>query len=118
MNAHERLYRSALGRSRPSDDSHVEEYSFKPQTDPKIAKRFAHVKSHYAKDDVSLMEHIREEHIRKEETLAEQRRMFERQQEEVCTFAPETWKPYGEPQQPVVVSGLGRFFELRGLAQR
>merc|ERR1711972_408600 len=35
-----------------------------------------------------------------------------------CTFTPETSRAYEEPQNPVIVSGLDRFFELKGLAQR
>eukprot|EP00416_Gambierdiscus_australes_P035372 CAMPEP_0171118904 /NCGR_PEP_ID=MMETSP0766_2-20121228/95867_1 /TAXON_ID=439317 /ORGANISM="Gambierdiscus australes, Strain CAWD 149" /LENGTH=80 /DNA_ID=CAMNT_0011581523 /DNA_START=15 /DNA_END=254 /DNA_ORIENTATION=- len=66
------------------------------------------------------MENIREEMERKQELLLERRREAEAQQLVGCTFTPETHggRSYEEPQRPVVVSGLARFFELRTLAQK
>lgn len=115
---HERLYRSALSKSRPCDDFNREEYSFQPQIDPRSAKRFAHIKPHYSSNGCGIMENIRLELERKQELLLERRQELEEQQFASCTFAPETGKSYEEPQRPVIVSGLGRFFELRSLAQR
>merc|ERR1740123_2578587 len=50
--------------------------------------------------------------------VAERRRVLEDLEQANCTFAPSTTGPYQEPNRPVVVSGLDRFFELRGIAQR
>jgi len=116
--AYERLYRSALNRSRASDDSHGDDFNFRPQLDPKAAKRFAHVKPHYSSNGSGIMDNIRQENEKKQEQMAERRREMDEQQNDECTFTPGTWKAYEEPKRPVVVSGLGRFFELKTLAQR
>lgn len=116
---HERLYRSALEKLKSTDNSHEEEeYSFKPQMDPKSAKRFAHVKAHYASSGSGVMENIQEDLERKEEHLMEYRCKMEEQQKNECTFTPASRKSYEEPHRPVVVSGLNRFFELKGIALR
>merc|ERR1712061_614321 len=104
---HERLYRSALSsKSRCSEDSRADEScSFKPQIDPHNAARFAHAKGHYT--GARTMDNIRQELDRKEELLRERRMELEERERAECTFAPEVWKAYEEPQRPVVVSGLG-----------
>lgn len=115
---HERLYRSGLNRVPNSDSSRMEECTFKPNIDPQTAKRYAYVKGHYTGDGARLMDNIKEELDRKEDYLIEKRREKEELENADCTFAPSTTKPYEEPEHPVVVSGLGRFFELREMAQR
>eukprot|EP00928_Gymnodinium_smaydae_P037873 TRINITY_DN26238_c0_g1_i2.p1 TRINITY_DN26238_c0_g1~~TRINITY_DN26238_c0_g1_i2.p1 ORF type:complete len:453 (-),score=76.70 TRINITY_DN26238_c0_g1_i2:36-1394(-) len=117
MEVYERLYQGALDRSRDNSQMSVGEgHSFRPQVEQK--KRFAHIKSHYGPKD-GIMENIREELAQREELLEERRREREDQEQAECTFAPETRsRAFEEPARPVAVSGLGRFFELRGLAQR
>jgi len=117
---HERLYKVPLNRSRYSEDSPVDQCTFAPAVSPSAAKRFAHVKSRYSASANSsqLMENIQDELQRKEEHLSEKRRAREEEQHAECTFNPETTKSYEEPEQVVVVSGLGRFFELRDLAKK
>jgi len=113
---HERLYKSGIGsRSRCSEDSFFEEgCTFRPDIEQKA--RFAHVKGHYGGDGSKLMDNIREELEKKEEHLMELRRALEEDESAECTFAPDVVRPYEEPSQPVVVNGLGRFFELRDMA--
>ncbi|CAE8639400.1 unnamed protein product, partial [Polarella glacialis] len=55
---------------------------------------------------------------KKNEILLERRREKDDEQRADCTFAPEVRDTYAEPERPVVVSGLGRYFELKGLALR
>jgi len=116
---HERLYRNGVAKVRAASQEKAlgEQYSFKPQTDPASAKRFAHVKAHYSKD-VDIMDSIKQERERKAEILSEQRKAKEEEKVSACTFRPEICEDYQEPDQPVVVSGLGRFFELKTMAQR
>jgi len=78
------------------------------------------VKSRYSAsaNGHQIMENIQDELQRKEENLSEKRRELQDVQYAECTFNPETTKLYEEPEQVVVVSGLGRFFELRDLAKR
>merc|ERR1712008_128258 len=118
LEVHERLYRSGLGKMRSCDMLEQEEFSFQPQVEAKTAKRFAHIKTHYSSNGQGIMESIREDLERKQELLLERRQEMEERQQASCTFVPEISGQYEEPQQPVVVSGLGRFFELRSLAQR
>jgi len=113
--AHERLYRAGLAKSRLSEDSRFDDYSFRPRLDPRSVKRYAHVQPRYAQD-ADLMETIRQEMEQKAEHILERRREQEEKQRADCTFAPSVGASYKEPQQPVVVSGLGRFFELKSLA--
>jgi len=115
---HERLYRIAAERSKCSNESELEEHSFQPQLDSRSTRRFSHVRPRYTSDGNAIMENIQRDNERKAEMLAERRRELEEEKQAECTFAPETHKPYQEPQKPVVVSGLGRFFELRSLAQQ
>jgi hypothetical protein len=112
---HERLYRSSLGKSRFGEDSRSDEYSFRPQLDPKNSKRFLHVKPHYSRD-ADLMETIRQDQERKEEFLSEKRREKHESIRQQYTFTPQIREAYEEPDRPVLVSGLGRFFELKSLA--
>jgi len=113
--AHERLYRAGLTKSRLNEDSRSDDYSFRPQLDPRSTKRFAHVKSRYG-NSRELMESIRQEQERKAEYILEKRREKEEEQRADCTFAPEVRDAYQEPSKPVVVSGLGRYFELKSMA--
>lgn len=116
---HERLYRTSVGgKSRFSDDSRLEECSFKPQVDPQNAKRFAHVKAHYPSRGSGVMDDIHDELERKQELLSERRREAEELQMADCTFTPETRKPHEASGRAVVVNGLDRFFELKGLADK
>jgi len=116
---HERLYRLPLNRSKCSDDSRADECTFAPAMSSHNAKRFAHVKSRYSAQNGShLMDNIQEELQKKEEHLSEKRREREEEYYAACTFNPETTKSYQEPDSVVVVSGLGRYFELRDLARR
>lgn len=115
---HERLYKQGQNRSRCSDDSRMEECTFAPAVSSKTSKRYAHIKSRYTGNGAKIMDNIEEDLIRKEEYLAEKRREREEQQIQQCTFNPETTRPYEEPEQAVIVSGLGRFFELRELARK
>lgn len=117
---HERLYRSALNRSRcgESQQQDEEEHSFHPQLDPRSAQRYSHVKSRYGSKGAAVMDQIKQDMSKKAEAIAERRRAQEEELQAACTFAPSTRKSYQDPQKPVVVSGLGRFFELRELAQQ
>lgn len=112
---HERLFRSCP-KQRLEDSK--DECSFRPVMDPRSVRRFAHVKPRYSSRGSDVMQNIREELERRELQRAEKRRELEEQQRAECTFAPSTGKPYEEPTEPVVVSGLGRFFELKTLAIR
>eukprot|EP00929_Paragymnodinium_shiwhaense_P115453 TRINITY_DN8433_c0_g1_i1.p1 TRINITY_DN8433_c0_g1~~TRINITY_DN8433_c0_g1_i1.p1 ORF type:complete len:610 (-),score=148.97 TRINITY_DN8433_c0_g1_i1:241-2070(-) len=123
MSVHERLYRThtqqrqRMTERAGSQPRFGEDCTFQPQVDSK--KRFSHIKAHYPANGGSrIMENIREELMDKEELLAFRRREVEDQERAECTFVPSTCRPYEEPQRPVAVSGLGRFFELRGLAQK
>jgi len=116
--AHERLYRSALNRSRSSDDTAGADCTFKPKISS-ATKRFAHVKPHYARSGEKTMEHIEEDRKTRDDMIRERRRVQEEQERSACTFTPKAAsRPYEEPQKPVVVSGLGRFFELKDIALR
>lgn len=115
---HERLYKISQNRSRCSEDSKLDECTFTPAISAKSSKRYAHVKSRYACSGQQIMDHIHEELARKEEYLNEKRREIESEEAAECTFNPGIRKPYEEPEQAVIVSGLGRFFELRDLARR
>lgn len=118
---HERLYRSALGKPVSCGDEASQrdsECSFQPQLDQKSARRYAHVKPHYTHAGSCVMDTIKDELLKREEHLAELRHAREEELQEQCTFAPETGRAYEEPRTPVPVSGLGRFFELRELAQK
>eukprot|EP00435_Cladocopium_sp_Y103_P066649 s462_g28.t4 len=111
---HERLYRSGLSKSQ-RDDSFRSDCSFRPQLDPRSSKRFAHVKSRYAKRP-DLMENIRQEQEKKAEYLLERRRELEEERNADCTFTPSVTEGFQDIQRPVAVSGLDRFFELKTLA--
>jgi len=116
---HERLYRVHANRSTCSQDTRADECTFTPAISTATAKRYSHVKSRYAaQSGAQIMENIQDELQRKEEHLSEKRRRREAEQNAECTFNPETTKSYEEPEQVVVVSGLGRFFELRELARK
>lgn len=95
-----------------------EECSFQPQLDSRSASRFAHVKPRYSANGTEVMETVRQDMERRALAAAERRRAVEEAEQASCTFMPVTSRPYQEPQRPVVVSGLDRFFELRGLAQK
>lgn len=110
---HERLYRSALSKSR-HDSGHSDDSSFRPQLDRRSSRRFAHVKSRYARPD--LMESIRQEQEKKAEYLLERRRELEEERNADCTFTPSVTEGFQDIQKPVAVSGLDRFFELKNLA--
>lgn len=112
--AHERLCRSGLSKSQ-RDDSVRSDCSFRPQLDPRSSKRFAHVKSRYAKRP-DLMENIRQEQEKKAEYLLERRRELEEERNADCTFTPSVTEGFQDIQRPVAVSGLDRFFELKTLA--
>jgi hypothetical protein len=120
LGVHERLYRSTLsGKTNMRDDSRNDECTFRPQIEASMGKRFSHVKGRYSNHVAEdVMENIREDMERKEEQLLERRLEQEEQERAACTFTPGLKAHYEEPQRPVVVSGLGRFFELRGLALR
>lgn len=115
---HDRLYKAGLAKARVGESSQLEDCSFRPQLDPATAKRFAHVKPHYSSNGARVMENIREELERREEHVMERRRELEERERAECTFTPGTRKVYEEPDRPVVVNGLGRFFELKSLALR
>lgn len=115
---HERLYKMQQNRSRCSEDSKLDECTFAPAISSKTSKRYAHVKSRYACSGQQIMDNINEELSRKEEYLNEKRREIESEEVAQCTFNPGIRRPYEEPDQAVIVSGLGRFFELRDLARR
>jgi len=118
---HERLYRSALGKPRAGGDEASQrdsECSFQPQLDQKAARRYAHVKPHYSHAGPRVMDSIKDDLRKRDEHLAELRHAREEELQEQCTFAPEPGRAYEEPRAPVPVSGLGRFFELRELAQK
>jgi hypothetical protein len=112
---HERLYRTGLAKSRLNEDSRMDECTFRPQLDARSCKRFAHIKPHYA-NTPDLMESIRQEQDKKAECLLERRRELEEAHQTDLTFAPQVGDGYKEPEAPIVVSGLGRFYELKGLA--
>jgi len=63
------------------------------------------------------MERIQDELERREERRHTRRSELEEQEFATCTFAPET-RQYHEAHEPVLVNGLGRFFELRSMALR
>lgn len=112
---HERLHRTGLAKSRLNEDSRMDECTFRPQLDARSSKRFAHVKPHYA-NTPDLMECIRQEQDKKAECLLERRRELDEANQTDLTFAPQVGDRYKEPEAPIVVSGLGRFYELKGLA--
>lgn len=115
---YDRLYRSSNYRERPREDPVGQECTFKPQVERN--GRYAHVKAHYSANigGSKIMDNVRDELEKKEEYLAQRRLELEESERFECTFAPDTRRPYEEPSRPVAVSGLGRFFELKGLAQR
>eukprot|EP00811_Abedinium_folium_P003145 NODE_12893_length_1197_cov_6.478505.p2 GENE.NODE_12893_length_1197_cov_6.478505~~NODE_12893_length_1197_cov_6.478505.p2 ORF type:complete len:277 (+),score=72.25 NODE_12893_length_1197_cov_6.478505:200-1030(+) len=125
---HERLYRSATGsanRSRCSEESQMrsekadEEHHFTPQLDASAMKRYAHVRGHYSRTGDGVMTGIRERTEKREQFLNEQRLQREEQELAACTFAPGTLQNRVEASDsPIVVNGLGRFFELCDLSQR
>lgn len=117
---HERLYQAALGRPRCGDETPQldSECSFRPQLDQRSAKRYAHVKPHYARGRSCVMDSIKDDLLKREAHLAELRQERDKENQAQCTFAPEPGRIYKEPRRPVPVSGLGRFFELRELAQK
>ncbi|CAK9046784.1 Hypothetical protein SCF082_LOCUS26288 [Durusdinium trenchii] len=116
---HERLYVEAKTRAKEpaSPECSSNRSSFRPQLDPVSLKRFAHVKAHYRKP-ADIMESIRQQQDRRAEKVL--RRFEEKALAETadCTFRPELCRSMKSSDAPVVVSGLGRFFELRTLAQR
>jgi hypothetical protein len=113
---YERLFRTA-NKQRSVDDG-SSEYTFKPEIDPRANRRYSHVRSHYDCKE-GLMENIRDDLIRKEELIEERRRQLAEEETAECTFVPGT-KPPLENQRsaPAVVSGLGRFFQLKEMAQK
>jgi len=115
---HERLYKATPAKSRSVEDADAMECTFRPQIDTKAMRRFSHVRPHYQRDASNIMDNIKEELDKREENIAERRRELEEQERAMCPFTPGVSKPYDEPHRPVVVSGLGRFFELRQLAAR
>lgn len=119
VGVHQRLYRSTLAsKSRVIDGSEADECTFKPQIDESMGRRFAHVRGRYVSDGAETMQNICADLERKEEQLVERRFELGEKERASCTFAPSVSRPYDEPHRPVVVSGLDRFFELRGLALR
>ncbi|CAJ1374603.1 unnamed protein product [Effrenium voratum] len=112
---HLRLYEEGVEKERAKAIPLAQECSFKPQLDPRASKRFAHVKPHYSSPD-DISDSIRQQQERKAEQLLERHAERERAEVAGCTFRPELREVLDS--QPVVVSGLGRFFELRSLAQR
>lgn len=109
---------AAEGRSKSSADHEVDKCTFKPVVSPGTAKMFAHVRSHYTGHGAAIMDQVRQELERKSEQLAARRRELEERELAECTFAPGTSKPFEDRLEPVRVSGLDRFFELRDLAAR
>lgn len=117
VTVHERLYKVAQNKPRSGDDL-PEKCTFQP-TPSKSSKQYAHVKSHYhAKNPTEIMSSIQDELQKKEEHLNELRKEREEAHYTECSFHPKTTKAYEEPNDVVVVSGLGRFFELRDLARK
>ena len=57
--------------------------SFRPQLDPRSLRRFAHVRSRYAKSP-KLMESIRQDQERRAEYLLERRRELEEERNADC----------------------------------
>lgn len=116
---HERLYRpSSNNKSRSTEDTRMDECTFKPTMDAKAMKRFAHVRPSYDSSGARVMDQIRDAQDKREEHLMNRRMETEEQVRQNCTFAPATHQPYEEPSRPVVVSGLDRFFELKEMASR
>jgi len=113
---HERLYRTANKQRSVNDGS--TEYTFKPDADLRANRRYSHVRSHYdCKEE--LMENIRHDLVRKEEMIEERRRQLAEEETAECTFVPGTKPTFENPRPaPAVVSGLGRFFQLKEMAQR
>lgn len=118
--AHERLYRAAMERPKSVGSPESEECTFKPQVDPEAARRFAHVKPHYAGSGSDVMEKVKVELDRRSGALAEKRRIAEAKEMALCTFSPRLGGGchYEDRTRPVPISGLDRFFELRSLAIR
>lgn len=116
---HERLYRpSSNNKSRSTEDTRMDECTFRPSLDTKSMKRFGHVRASYDSSGSRVMGNIRDAQDRREEHLMHRRMEVDEQERQQCTFAPDTHRPYEEPSCPVVVSGLDRFFELKEMASR
>jgi hypothetical protein len=113
---HERLYRTK-GQQQHNKDHLDPSCTFRPQID--LNKRYANTKSRYGpQSGPGIMNRIREDLARGEDHLNERRQQLEEELRKECTFAPQTHHSYDEPTRPVAVSGLGRFFELKSLAQK
>jgi len=121
--AHERLYQAAVAfkESGSIHESEAQECTFKPQVSPGTLKMYPHIRSRYVGDGGEVAANMQKELGRRDEQLAEKRRELEERQMAECTFAPEMplrRAPPRHQEQPVTVSGLGRFFELRGMTSR
>ncbi|CAL1131133.1 unnamed protein product [Cladocopium goreaui] len=112
---HQRLYDEAKWRAREAANSPRRD--FQPQPDPRSRACFAHVKPHYA-TPADIMESIRQQQDRRAELLLQRHEERMRAEAAGCTFRPELCSKALSEGAPVVVSGLGRFFELKSLAQR
>jgi len=118
---HERLHlhaTTANSRSRMEDHPEMQGCTFRPETHVSRDPRWEHVKAHYSKDDPEVLKRIAAEEQEKLERLHEERREKEFQELQGCTFAPEVHQAPNEGQKPVVIRGLGRFFELREMTAR
>lgn len=109
---YDRLYADAVAKEKMREASPARaENSFQPQLDRRGSRLYSHVRAHYTKP-ADIMASIQQQQDRRAELLL--RRHAEKEHAEVadCTFRPELCRPHVE-NQPVVVSGLSRYFELR-----
>lgn len=116
---HERLYAASLvGKENLSCHSESQECTFKPQVSEGTLKMYPHIRSRYSGDGDDVAANVQEELSRREQQLVERRKQHEEQQLAACTFAPAVPPRSAPRREPVIVSGLSRFFELKTLASR
>lgn len=119
--AHDRLHQGAAERRSSAgagpEDS-VAECTFKPRVSPGTARMFPHVRSRYAGSGEQVTANVQSELGEREQNTATLRRAREEQMAAECTFAPSVRKAVVRSTDAFVVSGLGRFFELKALASR
>lgn len=129
VSVHERLYSFSRNKASSKDssyeDSQAAACTFKPSQAPANVKKYAHVKPHYSASGKQLMEGIHDELRKRQDDLQDKREQQAEREVAECTFHPKgsgrarsADADRSRKEPPVIVSGLGRFFELRDLSKR
>lgn len=125
---HDRLYTCSQNKqiSKPGyEESQLAACTFKPSQAPASTKKYAHVRPRYSGNGKQLMKGIQDDLRKRDEYLQDKREEQAEHEKAECTFHPKRGAraksadaDRSRNDRPVIVSGLGRFFELRDLSRR